>query len=138
MYRACIIVMNDKEYTGEKEELSSEKVIELLKEKKFDVIVHNIVPEIEEIIKRFVKKCCDEYKANLVILIGSEKLSNKVKSQVENRGDVSKVQYEIGDGKVRYISARNKTIIINIPEKTNEMNLKLNSIIECMKNLNEQ
>ena len=38
MYRACIIVMSDKQYTGEEEDLTSDKIIEYLKKENFDII----------------------------------------------------------------------------------------------------
>lgn len=138
MYRACIIVMSDKQYTGEEEDLTSDKIIEYLKKENFDIVVHNIIPEVNEIVKRALVKCCDEYEADLVVLIGTKKLADEARYEVEDKEDkkeFAKINYWI-DGEKGYISSRSNTAVIQLPKVFNEINLNIDKIIETIKVLN--
>ena len=82
MYKACIIFVSDKVYTGEEEDYTGKDIANYLKKNKFDISVYTILPQVKDIFDRFLVKCCDEYKVDIVLVIGAEELSNTVIDEV--------------------------------------------------------
>jgi len=121
MYRACIIVLSDREYTGEQEDSFGRKLEEYMKNNNFDIIVYKIIPEVKSIYRDFMIKCCDNYSVDLVVTIGNVDLSEEVAKEISNEEDVILSCYR-----------RKKTIIKNIKENSDSINVKLEEIVQSV------
>ncbi len=69
-YTAAVITVSDKGYRGERVDTSGPNLVEILKEKGFEVTYTSIVPDESEQIKAELKKCADELKIALVLTTG--------------------------------------------------------------------
>ena len=70
MYTAAVITVSDKGYTGERIDTSGPALVELLKEKGYDVAYTTIIPDDMERIKAELCKCSDELGLSLVLTTG--------------------------------------------------------------------
>ena len=69
-YTAAVITVSDKGARGERVDTSGPNLCEILKNKGFDVVYTNIVPDEMEDIKAELIQCCDEKKVALVLTTG--------------------------------------------------------------------
>ena len=133
MYKVCVIVINDKGYTGEEEDISGKLVEDYLKKNKFNIAVYSIVPEKKEIIKRFLIKCCDEYEVDLIITLGKISIANDVNRDIEDINDLQKYNFDYIDGSRAYFAFRGNTAIINFPYKLQTSEIPLETIEKVLK-----
>ena len=70
MYTAAVITISDKGYRGERIDTSGPNLVELLKEKGFDVAYTSMIPDEREMIKAELVKCADELGIALVLTTG--------------------------------------------------------------------
>ena len=70
MYTAAVITISDKGYRGERVDTSGPNLVELLKDRGFDVTYTSIVPDDRERIKEELLKCADELGIALVLTTG--------------------------------------------------------------------
>ena len=70
MYTAAVITVSDKGYRGERVDTSGPNLVQILKEKGFDVIYTSIIPDEQEMIKEELVKCSDELGIALVLTTG--------------------------------------------------------------------
>ena len=70
MYTAAVITISDKGYRGERVDTSGPNLVEILKEKGFDVSYTAIIPDDQEMIKAELCKCADELGIALVLTTG--------------------------------------------------------------------
>ena len=70
MYTAAVITISDKGYRGERVDTSGPNLVQILKEKGFDVTYTSIVPDERDMIKAELCKCCDEQGIALVLTTG--------------------------------------------------------------------
>ena len=70
MYTAAVITISDKGYRGEREDTSGPNLVELLKNKGFDVRYTAIIPDEKEMIKAELRACADEMGISLVLTTG--------------------------------------------------------------------
>ncbi len=70
MYTAAVITISDKGYRGERVDTSGPNLVEILKEKGFDVSYTAIIPDDREMIKAELCKCADELGIALVLTTG--------------------------------------------------------------------
>ena len=70
MYTAAVITISDKGYRGERVDTSGPNLVEILKEKGFDVTYTSIVPDERDMIKAELCKCADELGIALVLTTG--------------------------------------------------------------------
>ena len=70
MYTAAVITISDKGYRGERVDTSGPNLVELLKEKGFDVAYTCIIADDKEMIKNELCKCADELGIALVLTTG--------------------------------------------------------------------
>ena len=70
MYTAAVITVSDKGYRGERVDTSGPNLVEILKEKGFDVTHTAIIPDDREMIKAELCKCADELGIALVLTTG--------------------------------------------------------------------
>lgn len=108
MYRACVIVISDKGYTGEEEDINGKCIVEYLGKNKFDISTYTIVPEVKDIFKRILSKCCDEYRVELVVVVDSNNLAKKVYDEIDE--GIS----SLNSGTNFNFKVRGKTLILNL------------------------
>ena len=70
MYTAAVITISDKGYRGERVDTSGPNLVEILKEKGFEVTYTTIIPDDREMIKAELVKCADELGIALVLTTG--------------------------------------------------------------------
>ena len=70
MYTAAVITISDKGYRGERVDTSGPNLVEILKDKGFEVTYTSIVPDDREMIKEELCKCSDELGIALVLTTG--------------------------------------------------------------------
>ena len=70
MYTAAVITVSDKGFRGERVDTSGPNLVEILKNKGFNVTYTAIVPDEREAIKAELCKCADEMKIALVLTTG--------------------------------------------------------------------
>ena len=70
MYTAAVITISDKGYRGERVDTSGPNLVEILKDKGFDVTYTQIIPDDRELIKAELIKCADELNIALVLTTG--------------------------------------------------------------------
>ena len=69
-YTAAVITVSDKGYRGERVDTSGPNLVEILKEKGFDVVYTSIVPDEMEAIQKELCQCADEKKIALILTTG--------------------------------------------------------------------
>ena len=69
-YTAAVITISDKGYRGEREDTSGPNLVNLLKEKGFEVVYTSILPDERERIKAALCKCTDALGIALVLTTG--------------------------------------------------------------------
>ena len=70
MYTAAVITVSDKGYRGERVDTSGPNLVQILKEKGFDVVYTSIIPDERDMIKAELVKCADELGIALVLTTG--------------------------------------------------------------------
>ncbi len=70
MYTAAVITISDKGYRGERVDTGGPNLVEILKDKGFDVTYTQIIPDDREMIKSELIKCADEMHIALVLTTG--------------------------------------------------------------------
>ena len=70
MYTAAVITISDKGYRGERVDTSGPNLVEILKEKGFDVTYTSIIPDEREMIREELCKCADELDIALILTTG--------------------------------------------------------------------
>jgi len=70
MYTAAVITVSDKGYRGERVDTSGPNLVEILKDKGFDVTYTAIIPDEKEMIQAELCKCADELAIALVLTTG--------------------------------------------------------------------
>ena len=69
-YTAAVITVSDKGYLGERVDTSGPNLVEILKERDFQVVYTSIIPDDKEMIKAELLKCADELGIALVLTTG--------------------------------------------------------------------
>ena len=70
MYTAAVITVSDKGFRGERVDTSGPNLVEILKNKGFDVTYTSIIPDEREMIKTELCKCADDLGIALVLTTG--------------------------------------------------------------------
>lgn len=135
MNKVCVIVINDKGYTGEEEDISGKLVEDYFKKNKFNIAVYSIIPEKKEIINRFLIKCCDEYEVDLIITLGNISIANEVSRDIADKSDLQKYNFHYGNKGSDYLAFRGNTVILNCPYEINPSDIPLEVIERVLKKL---
>lgn len=69
-YTAAVITVSDKGFRGERVDTSGPNLVEILKEKGFDVTYTAIIPDEKEMIREQLVRCADELGIALVLTTG--------------------------------------------------------------------
>ena len=75
MYTAAVITVSDKGYRGERVDTSGPNLVQILKDRGFDVAYTSIIPDEKEMIKAELLKCSDELGIALVLTTGGTAFS---------------------------------------------------------------
>ena len=70
MYNAAVITISDKGYRGERVDTSGPNLVQILKDRGFEVTYTSIIPDDREMIKEELVKCSDELGIALVLTTG--------------------------------------------------------------------
>jgi len=70
MYSAAVITISDKGYRGERVDTSGPNLVQILKDRDFEVTYTSIIPDEREMIKEELVKCADELGIALVLTTG--------------------------------------------------------------------
>ena len=70
MYTAAVITISDKGYRGERVDTSGPNLVEILKERGFEVAYTSIIPDDRDMIQEELVKCADELGIALVLTTG--------------------------------------------------------------------
>ena len=70
MYTAAVITISDKGYRGEREDTSGPNLVQILRDRGFDVTYTSILPDEKDMIKAELVKCADELGIALVLTTG--------------------------------------------------------------------
>ena len=70
MYTAAVITISDKGYQGLREDTSGPNLVNILKERNYNVVYTTIIPDDFEMIKAELCKCSDEMGIALVLTTG--------------------------------------------------------------------
>ena len=70
MYTAAVITISDKGYRGERVDTSGPNLVQILKDRGFDVTYTTIIPDDRDMIKETLCKCADELGIALVLTTG--------------------------------------------------------------------
>lgn len=122
MYRACVVVLSDREYTGEEQDSVGRKLESYIKNNKIEVIVYKIIPEVKSIYKDFIIKCCDNYCVDLVVTIGNKGLAEEVAEEISNDENKKLNSYR-----------RKATILKNLKEENLSVDNELKELVESIK-----
>ena len=69
-YTAAVITISDKGYRGEREDTSGPNLVNILKDKGFEVVYTSMLPDEREMIKAELCRCSDELGIALVLTTG--------------------------------------------------------------------
>ena len=69
-YTAAVITVSDKGYRGERVDTSGPNLVEILKDRNFQVVYTAIIPDDRELIQAELVKCADELSIALVLTTG--------------------------------------------------------------------
>ena len=70
MYNAAVITVSDKGYAGQREDTSGPNLVNILKDKGFEVVYTSMLPDERDMIKTELVKCADEKGIALVLTTG--------------------------------------------------------------------
>ena len=70
MYTAAVITISDKGFRGERVDTSGPNLVQILKDKGFDVTYTSIIPDDMEMIQEELIRCADNLKIALVLTTG--------------------------------------------------------------------
>lgn len=77
MFRAAIVCMSDKGYKGEREDISSNVIEEILLKNSYTITEKIIIPDEYSLIKDTLKNICDSNLADLIITTGGTGFSKR-------------------------------------------------------------
>lgn len=70
MFRTAIVCMSDKGYKGEREDISTQVIEEILIKNSYEVVKKILIPDDYETIKETLSSICDNGEANLILTTG--------------------------------------------------------------------
>lgn len=70
MRKAAIITASDKSSRGERDDISGQKIKELLKKNSYEVVAYMILPDEIDQLSAHMKQLCDERKVEIIITTG--------------------------------------------------------------------
>ena len=114
MYTAAVITISDKGYIGERVDTSGPNLVEILKDRGYDVTYTSIVPDDMEMIKAELCKCADELGIALILTTGGTGFSPRDITPEAMRAESMRITPK-GCLSRSAAGIRKRTLIINLP-----------------------
>ncbi len=147
MYKAGILTMSDKGSRGEREDLSSQVIREILTEYGYEVAEYKIIPDEYEMIREELIRMSDTLKLDLILTTGGTGLSMRDVTPEATKSimtrDVPGISEAMRSDSLKITRRamlsraasvlRNQTLIINLPGSPKAVRENLNSVIEQLK-----
>lgn len=147
MFKVAIICMSDKGFQGEREDLSTKVIEEIMLKKGYVVVEKILIPDEKEIIKENLINICDNNIANLILTTGGTGFSKRditpeaTEEILERRTPgISEAirNYSMGITKRAMLSRatsgiRKDTLIINLPGSPKAVRESLEYIVDELK-----
>ena len=145
-YNAAVITISDKGAKGERIDTSGPALCEILKDKGYDVVYTNIIPDEKTIIEQELVKCSDELKIALVLTTGGTGFSPRDITPEATRSIIERETPGIAEAmrleslKItpkgclsRSVSGiRKQTLIINLPGSKKASCENLNAVLGAL------
>lgn len=144
--KAAIFTISDRSYLGEREDISGQRVKNILEKNNFIIIHQDVLPDDREKIENALINTTDKLKVNLIVTTGGTGFSTRDVTPeatlfvIDKRADglSEKMRYE--SNKITERAAlsravagiRKNTLIINLPGSPKAAEENLNSIIEII------
>lgn len=77
MFKTAIVCMSDKGYKGEREDISTKVIEEILLDNRYEVVKKVLIPDEFETIKETLKEICDKKEADLILTTGGTGFSKR-------------------------------------------------------------
>jgi len=129
MIKVAVLTMSDKGARGEREDKSGQLICDMVKEISGEVVVHEIIPDEEDLIEQKLRHFADDLKVDLIITTGGTGVSPRdvtpeatrkvIEKEIPGLAEVMRmegckktVRAAISRG---IVGIRGNTLIINLP-----------------------
>lgn len=147
MYNVGILTLSDKGSRGEREDLSSQVIREILTEHDYNVSEYKIIPDDYELIQTELIRMSDELKLDLILTTGGTGLSMRDVTPEATKSimtrDVPGISEAMRSDSLKITRRamlsraasvlRDQTLIVNLPGSPKAVRENLNSIIDQLK-----
>jgi molybdopterin adenylyltransferase len=144
--KLTVLTISDKGFAGEREDRSGRYLIDFFKEKGWEIISYDIIPDEIEMIKEKLIEICDNNKSNLVLTTGGTGFSlrdvtpeaTRLVVEKEAPGISEAIRMESREKTPRSILSRGvsgirkQTLIINLPGSINGVKDSIEAIYEVL------
>lgn len=146
MFSVFVITISDKGYSKERIDTSGEVILEILKEKGYNILDKIIIPDEQEIIEEKLKYASDVLNANLILTTGGTGFSKRDVTPEATLNVATKNAFGISDAIRQYSLSitkramlsravsviRNDSLIINLPGSPKAVSESLLYIIDSV------
>lgn len=152
MIKVAVLTMSDKGSRGEREDASGSLICEMVKEISGEVIIHEVIPDEQNIIEERLKHFADNLRADVIITTGGtgvsprditpEATKNILEKEIPGLAEVMRaegckktIRAAISRG---LVGIRGKSLIINLPGSPKGVKEGLNVILTTIPHVIEK
>ncbi|MDD5434548.1 MAG: MogA/MoaB family molybdenum cofactor biosynthesis protein [Nitrospira sp.] len=152
MIKVAVLTMSDKGSRGEREDASGQLICEMVKEISGEVIIHEVIPDEQNIIEERLKHFADNLRADVIITTGGtgvsprditpEATKNILEKEIPGLAEVMRaegckktIRAAISRG---LVGIRGKSLIINLPGSPKGVKEGLNVILTTIPHVIEK
>jgi molybdenum cofactor synthesis domain-containing protein len=77
VFKAVVICLSDKGYRGEREDKSSQVIIDILKKNSYEIVKNILIPDDYHLLKHTLAEICDAGEADLILTTGGTGFSKR-------------------------------------------------------------
>jgi molybdenum cofactor synthesis domain-containing protein len=77
MFKAVVICLSDKGYRGEREDKSTQVIIDILKEENYELVESILIPDEQKLLEETLIRICDSKVADLILTTGGTGFSKR-------------------------------------------------------------
>lgn len=146
MFKAAVVCLSDKGYRGEREDKSSQVIIDILKENNYHIAENILIPDEHELLVETLTRLCDSKKADLILTTGGTGFSKRDITPEATLQVVDKVVPGIPEAIRNYsmtitkramlsraaAGIRKETLIVNLPGSPKAVKESLEYIIDSL------
>ena len=147
MYRVGIITASDKGSTGERQDISGERIRAIVEEHGYEVSFYQVLPDVKEVLQDSMKQLCDENTVDLLLTTGGTGFSMRDVTPEATTAIAERMVPGIAEAIRAYsmtitkramlsrgvAAIRRSTLIINLPGSPKAVEESLAYIIEEIK-----